>query len=107
MDAAAFVNLEAESKKRAQKVLAGCIIIVGIELGTLCVLSNYIGALCEQTGAELTQVALMFSVFNLTSAFVGLVVSALVDRVPMKAIMLVGAVCYIVFFAFLYARDSP
>lgn len=106
MDSTASVNLEAESKKRAQKVLAGCIIIVGIELGTLCVLSNYIGALCEQTGAELTQVALMFSVFNLTSAFVGLVVSALVDRVPMKTIMLVGAVCYIVFFAFLYAGSS-
>ena len=72
MDATTYVNLEAESKKRAQKVLAGCIVIIGIELGTLCVLSNYIGALCEQTGAELTQVVLMFSVFNLTSAFAGL-----------------------------------
>ncbi len=99
-------QLQKKSKIRAEKVLVGCIILTGIELGTMCVLSNYIGDICVQMNADLTQVTLMFSIFNATSAITGLFITSIIDRVPIKNIMLFGCCCYIAFFLFLYFGTS-
>ena len=95
-----------ESKKRAFKSLAGCVVIIAIVFGTLNIMSNYIGTVCEQTGASVVQVSLLFSIASAVSAVAGLAAAALIERVPMRRIMLGGAISFVLFFACLYfAQD--
>ena len=96
----------AESKSRAIKVLIGSIIIVAISYGTMNVQSLYIAPICAQTGAELTQVSLLFSVITAASAIGGLVAAVLIEKIPMRILLYFGTACYVLFFVCLYFADS-
>lgn len=95
-----------ESKQRAIKTLVGCIIVVGIAYGNLSVLSNYFVVLCERLNASSTEVSLMFSIIMAFSCIMGFVVAAVIEKRSIRSLMLLGVVCYFVFFAcLLFAQD--
>lgn len=88
----------AVSKKRANKALAGAIILVGIDYGTFAILSNFIGGLCEKLNAGLTEVAFMFTVTAFVALVVGLAAAAFIEKVSPRLLCIVGSLCYVAYF---------
>lgn len=93
-------------KSRATKVLVGCVLIIAIEYGTLNIMSNYISAICEQTGASAVQVSLLFSIASAVSVLAGLAAAIVIEKVPMRLIMMGGSASFILFFMLLYFADG-
>ena len=95
-----------ESKRRANKTLIGCILVIAMELGTLTTLSNYIGGLCEKFGASVTQVVLVFSIASMVSLICNLISTVAIEKVPAKLLVLIGSIGYILFFVVVALGNS-
>ena len=93
------MNAADQSKRRANLVLAGSMIIIGAQFGSYVTLSVYVLNLMEKLSASLTQVVSLFSVAALVGIFANFIVAALIDKVSIKAIMAAGTICFGAFFA--------
>lgn len=86
------------SKKRANKALAGAIILVGIDYGTFAILSIFIAGLCEKLNTGLTEVAFMFTVTYAITLVVGMAAAAFIEKASPRLLCILGSLCYIAYF---------
>lgn len=95
-----------ESKARATKVVIGSVVMIAVVFASLNCLSNYVGSICQELGASVVEVSLMFSIAMIMSTLGGLVAAVLIDKVKPRLLTFFGAACFILFFLFLYFGNS-
>lgn len=99
-------NKLSETKKKANMSLVGCIILVGCIFGTYTTLSVYIGDMMGKFACGLTEITLIFSIASLTGLFANFILTAIIDKLPIKVIVTAGTIMNFLFFAFAALSDS-
>lgn len=96
----------AETKRRANLSLIGAILLIASVFGTYTTLSVYIGDMMGKYSCGLTEITLIFSIASFTGILANFIVSAVIDKLPIKVILGAGTIMTALFFVFAGFSDS-